>query len=150
MNEEHLKIIGNKREEVLNNILLTEKSLENFSQLQLLLPKIKNCNKECLEKFSETKIKEKYSNWHEKKIQLTNCFGFCEDKYKNVLNHQIKGAEISFFTFEKQIKKCLDYKSEDPIKLLECIDYKVGKLTTRFNAYYLNQRNNLIDRVLQE
>lgn len=63
------------------------------------------------------------------------------------MSHQIKGNEISYYTYEKQLKKCQDYKSDDALKLLECYNYKLNKLAMRFSSYYLNQRLNLIDRI---
>ncbi len=86
-------------------------------------------------------------DWKERKIQLSICGKFCEDKVDKLLSHQVKSAEIAYYTFEKQLKKCDDFKSEDPLQLLNCYNYKVSKLNTRFSTYYLNQRANLIDRL---
>ena len=71
----------------------------------------------------------------------------CEDLYDQVNLHQFKGADISVFTFEKQLQKCRDYKSEDPIQFLKCYNYKLNKLGSRFDSYYAKQRSNLIERI---
>lgn len=74
----------------------------------------------------------------------------CEEIYNRIKSHQIKGTEISYYTFEKQLKKCQDYKNEDPLKLISCYNYKLNKLSMRFGSYYLNQRLNLIDRLSKQ
>lgn len=88
-----------------------------------------------------------YLDWLSYKTKLGLCMTDCEAIYEKIKGHQTKGAEISYYTFEKQINKCKNFKSEDPVKLLSCYNYKVGKLAMRFGSYYLNQKMNLIERI---
>lgn len=71
----------------------------------------------------------------------------CEDLYSQVQDHQYKGGDISIYTFEKQLQKCRDFKSEDSLQFLKCYNYKLNKLGSRFDNYYFKQRMNLIDRL---
>lgn len=80
--------------------------------------------------------------------------------YKQVLDHQIIGAEISYvfylsylyfqYTYQKHIKKCKDLSGQDLEKLLNCYNSKVDKISKRFGSYYFNQRINLMNRMINK
>lgn len=98
-----------------------------------------------MKQYEENKLKEFFS-FQNLKEDIIKCDTMCQVVYDRVQEHQIKGSEISYYTFDKHIKNCQDINSDDPIKLLKCYNYKISKVNSRFASYYFNQRNNLIDR----
>lgn len=120
------------------NCDLVDKSVRNFRQIGLFVRTVDKCEKKCIEKADE---------WENGQLEkLKECANECEEVYRRVLEHQEKGCEITYFTLEKHVDKCFDLWGKEPEKLLECLNYKVGKLAARFGSYYLNQRANLSKR----
>jgi len=131
------------------SIELTEKVLYEFSNIHLIENKTKNCETNCFDKFSvqyNSNKDNKYYNFDELLNNISSCSENCEEFYRKITDHQKKGAEISYFTFQKQLTKCKDLHMNEPDKLLNCYNYKISKVFKRFGTYYFNQRINLVQR----
>ncbi len=60
---------------------------------------MKNCEKECFEKYGKL-FKERRNDdlfdFKNFKSELVECSVKCEERYRRVIEHQVKGAEISY------------------------------------------------------
>lgn len=119
---------------------------------------MKNCHSNCLLNYGliyekslnssdENVLSNDLNYWKNKKLELSSCNKFCEDKVEEIMSHQSKGCAISYYTFERQLNKCKTFKSEEIIDLLKCYEFKVGKIISRFDSYYYHKRINLINRI---
>jgi hypothetical protein len=60
---------------------------------------LKNCEKECYDKYLKIYKDNEfdgYFNFQKFKSELVQCTSKCEDIYQRIIDHQIKGAEISY------------------------------------------------------
>jgi hypothetical protein len=101
----NLDEIQKKRLAVKISISICEKVLDNFSNttfLDVLIWLIKNfskkCESECYEKYSKlfsSNESNQLFNFKNLRDEFLSCTNKCDTLYKAVLDHQIKGAEIS-------------------------------------------------------
>ncbi len=94
--------IQNLRNKIKISLGTCEKVLDDFSNLTFLSNTLQNCEKDCYEKFNKIFIENEHNeifDFVENKKEFIKCTNKCEDIYKNVMHHQIKGAEISYVNF---------------------------------------------------
>jgi hypothetical protein len=113
-NNLNLEEIQNKRVSIKISLDICSKVLDNFANLSLLevsiiksnnyifkiKKNIKNCESECYDKYikmfnSSTNENKYFMNYKHLKDDLVACTNICDSMYKQVIEHQRKGAEIS-------------------------------------------------------
>ena len=89
--------------------------------------------------FNENKFHD-YFNFQELHNDIKDCSYNCEEIYRRV--HQEKSSEISYvnnfykkLSFEKHINKCKSSYLNEPEKLLNSYNYKLGNISKRFGSY---------------
>ena len=85
-----------------NNIKLSllncDKVLDDFSNLIFVEKNIIKCEKKCFELFNnvyQDNINNDLFDFSKLKNDIISCSDNCEEIYKRIIDHQIKGAEIS-------------------------------------------------------
>lgn len=99
MSDPEMLSIQNLRNRIKISLETCEKVLDDFSNLTFLSNTLQNCEKDCYEKFNKIFLeneKNEFFDFRESKKEFIECSNKCEDIYKNVIRHQIKGAEISY------------------------------------------------------
>ena len=91
--------IQNLRNKIKISLETCEKVLDDFSNLTFLQKTLENCERDCHDKFHKIyneNEKNEFYNFRSLKNEFYECTNKCEDIYKQVMHHQIKGAEISY------------------------------------------------------
>lgn len=121
-----------------------ETSIKSYMKIpSKLLSSQSICENKCLQRCI---LKD--NDYKAYKQDLALCSNNCHKEIMEVVvKHQKNGNEISYFTFERQIKKCVSMKEEESSRLLSCFNYKINKLSLRYENYFSNQKRNLVERV---
>jgi hypothetical protein len=91
--------IQNLRNRIKFSLETCEKVLDDFSNLTFLSDTLQTCEKDCYEKYNKIYMeneKNEFFNFRGIKNEFVECTNKCEEIYKKVMHHQIKGAEISY------------------------------------------------------
>ena len=151
--EDYLNNLQSLRNKIKISLETCDKVLDDFSNLIFMEKNLINCSKDCFDKFSKIfseNEKNEFFDFSKLKREIAICANKCDENYKKVLDHQIKGAEISYFTYQKHLNKCKELNKNEPEKLLNCYNFKVEKIVKRFGSYFFNQRMNLVNRLNKE
>jgi hypothetical protein len=79
--------------------LTSEKVLDDFSNLKFIEQTLTNCDKNCYEKYNSIYLQNEnneYFNFSRLKGEVIDCTEKCEEIYRKIIDHQVKGAEISY------------------------------------------------------
>jgi predicted transcriptional regulator len=109
MNFKEEEQIQNLRNKIKFSTLTCEKVLNNFSNLNFVEKTLQSCEQECYDKYNKIYSDEDNSkNYQNIKTNFIECTDKCEQIYKRIIDHQVKGAEISYvlniFIFSLLIK----------------------------------------------
>jgi hypothetical protein len=93
----------NKEQQGLRNKIkisldVCEKVLDDFSNLNFVEISLMTCEQGCYSKYFElfNESEKSQCNYKNLKNELYDCTARCDDLYRKVLDHQAKGAEISY------------------------------------------------------
>ena len=81
------------------SLLTSEKVLDDFSNLKFLEKTLVGCEKTCYDKYTnifKENEKNELFNFGNLKGEIVKCADKCEEIYSRVIEHQVKGAEISY------------------------------------------------------
>lgn len=97
MNFKEEEQIQNLRNKIKFSTLTCERVLDNFSNLVFVEKTLQTCEQECYDKYNKIyNEKDTIKNYSNIKTDFIDCIDKCEQIYKRIIDHQIKGAEISY------------------------------------------------------
>jgi hypothetical protein len=115
--------INDLRNKIKISVKICDRVLNEFSNLGFIEVKyfkylentLSECDRNCLdiyEKVYESNLDNKFFNFKQLRDDISSCTSKCEKIYKHIIDHQIKGSEISY------VCKIIIYNENSKLKFI--------------------------------
>lgn len=96
-----------KRNKIKLSLEVCENVLDDFTNLIFVEDVLKDCEKRCYDQYSKIfkeNERDVFFNFKKLKEDFVECTSKCDDVYQRIIDHQIKGAEISYVRFQPDLE----------------------------------------------